>query len=132
LDELLESIGIQRDQVFITNLVKDRPPGNRDPNQDEIAIYGPFLIRQINIIQPAVIATLGRIAMVFFLKYYNLEQKNQKIGELHGKILEAQAGYGVVKIVPLYHPAAAFYRQDLQNTMRDDFKVLKDDHYLHS
>jgi DNA polymerase len=125
LDKLLESIGTHRDDVYITNVVKDRPPDNRDPRVEEIELYAPFLMRQIEIIQPKVIATLGRFAKDFVLEYYDLPQQTQKIGDLHGKKLEAEASFGKVTIVPLYHPAAAFYNQDLENTMERDFQALK-------
>ncbi|PJF40623.1 MAG: uracil-DNA glycosylase, partial [Phototrophicales bacterium] len=70
LDELIASIGLRREAVYITNIVKDRPPANRDPNKQEIELYSPFLVRQINIIQPKVIATLGRFSMEFILKLF--------------------------------------------------------------
>ncbi len=124
LDDLLASIGIDRAGVYITNVVKDHPPGNRDPHKDEIELYAPFLLRQIEIIQPRVIATLGRFAMDFTLEQYDLLQDGQKIGKLHGEVLEAEASYGDIKIVPLYHPAAAFYNQDLRATMEEDIQVL--------
>lgn len=125
LDTLLESIGVHRGDVYITNVVKDRPPGNRDPRAEEIELYAPFLLRQIEIIQPDVIATLGRFAMDFILEHYDLPQQGQKIGDLHGQILKAEASYGVVTVVPLYHPAAAFYNRDLEDTMEKDFQTLK-------
>jgi uracil-DNA glycosylase family 4 len=125
LDMLLESIGVDRQDVYITNVVKDRPPGNRDPHVEEIELYAPFLMRQIDIIQPGVIATLGRFAMDFVLDLYDLPQQGRRIGHLHGKVLEAEASYGKVAIVPLYHPAATFYSQGLEETMQKDFQVLK-------
>ncbi|MFP4395930.1 MAG: uracil-DNA glycosylase family protein [Anaerolineales bacterium] len=124
LDELLASIGIDRADVYITNVMKDRPPGNRDPHQDEIDLYARFLLRQIEIIQPRVIVTLGRFAMDFILAHYDLLQQGQKIGDLHGEVLEAETAYGEVKIVSLYHPAAAFYNQELKATMEEDIQVL--------
>jgi len=105
--------------------VKDRPPGNRDPRAEEIEVYAPFLLRQIEIIQPAVIATLGRFAMDFILERYDLPQQGRRIGDLHGEILEAEASYGEVTLVPLYHPAAAFYNQALEDTIEEDFEVLR-------
>src|SRR3989304_3496319 len=107
LDELIESIGLKRADVYITNVVKDRPPNNRDPNQVEIDLYSPFLERQIEIIQPEVIATLGRFSTKFILEKFEMPEKNQSITLLHGKALDAIAKYGPIKIVPLYHPAVA-------------------------
>jgi uracil-DNA glycosylase family 4 len=125
LDELLEHIGLDRDDVYITNVVKDRPPENRDPRMDEIEIYSPFLIRQIEIIEPKVIATLGRFAMDFMLEQFEMPQKGEKISKLHGQALQAQTPFGEVTVVPLYHPAVALYNRDQRATLENDFEVLK-------
>ena len=125
LDELLASIGVGRPGVYITNIVKDRPPENRDPSPEEISLYTPFLLRQIEILQPRLILTLGRFAMDFILELFDLPERGRKIGELHGKPLAAQAAYGPVTIVPLYHPAVALYNQERRETLLDDFKVVK-------
>jgi DNA polymerase len=125
LSELLDSIGLQREDVYITNVVKDRPPENRDPTAAEIQLYQPFLLRQIELIQPQVIVTLGRFAMDFILKQFNLSEKGQKISRLHGKLLQAQTAYGQVSVVPLYHPAVALYTRDQAETLKQDFQVLK-------
>jgi uracil-DNA glycosylase family 4 len=125
LNELLESIGINRQQVYITNIVKDRPPNNRDPHKDEIELYAPFLTRQIEIIQPQVIATLGRFSMDFILDHFDMSQQGKRIGDLHGKVIEAEASYGKISVVPLYHPAAALYNDQLWDVMEEDFQVLK-------
>ncbi|HEX6386546.1 MAG TPA: uracil-DNA glycosylase [Anaerolineae bacterium] len=87
LDALLESIGLAREDVYITNVVKDRPPENRDPTVAEIELYAPFLARQIEIIEPKVIATLGRFAMDFILEQFDMPEKGQKISQMHGKVL---------------------------------------------
>lgn len=125
LDELLESIGLAREQVYITNVVKDRPPDNRDPKEDEIELYAPFLRRQIEIIQPKVIATLGRFAMQFILETFERPEQDRKISSLHGEPLTAEANYGEVIILPLYHPAVALYRRDQRDTLEEDFRVLR-------
>ncbi len=125
LDELLASINLDRKEVYVTNIVKDRPPENRDPLPEEIDAYGPFLDRQIEIIQPAVIATLGRFAMTYIMTKFGLPDALRSISELHGKVFSGQAGYGEVTIIPLYHPAAAIYNQALKETLRSDFQVLK-------
>lgn len=124
LDELLGSVGIKREEIYITNIVKDRPPENRDPLPEEIEIYGPFLDRQIEIIQPKVIATLGRYSMVYILEKFGLHDQGT-ISQLHGKSFEAKASYGPITIIPLYHPAAAIYNQALKTTLLEDFKVLE-------
>lgn len=125
LDELLASIGLRREEVYITNIVKDRPPNNRDPRQGEIELYAPFLQRQIDIIRPKVIVPLGRFSMDFILAEFKEPEQGHKIGVLHGQVLHGVTGYGSIAIVPLYHPAAAFYNQSLQHALREDFQVLK-------
>jgi uracil-DNA glycosylase len=124
LDHLLGSVGLERKDVYITNVVKDRPPDNRDPTAEEIRLYAPFLRHQIEIVQPRVIATLGRFAMDFFLREFDLPQRGQRIGDLHGQVLEAEAAYGDVAVVPLYHPAATFYNRELEDVLEEDFRAL--------
>lgn len=120
LDELLDSISLKRDKVYITNIVKDRPPENRDPSPDEIETYVPFLDKQIEIIKPKVIATLGRFSMVYIINRYGDEDFNKTISEAHGTKIEV-GGY---TILPLYHPAAAIYNRALRDTLLKDFKIL--------
>ena len=121
LDELLASVGIDRKDVYVTNIVKDRPPKNRDPLPEEIAIYAPFLDRQIEIIKPKVIATLGRFSMQYVMTRYGLEWELDSISKLHGKYFKTLN----FKLLPLYHPAAAIYNQHLLPTLQEDFEVLK-------
>lgn len=113
LDYLLAKINLERSQVFITNVVKCRPPENRDPNQDEIDTCHPYLQRQIEIIQPLVIATLGRFSM-------NLFFPNAKITQIHGKpkYADGRAYY------PFFHPAAALRNPNLRQDMEDDMTRL--------
>ncbi len=124
LDRLLDSVDLERSAVYITNVVKDRPPDNRNPTVEEIRLYAPFLRRQIEIIRPRVIATLGRFAMDFCLREFELPQQGLKIGDLHGQVLEAETTCGEVAVVPLYHPAATFYNRDLEGVLEEDFRVL--------
>lgn len=125
LDELLASAGIQRGDVYVTNIVKDRPPQNRDPLPEEIEIYGPFLDRQIDIIQPKVIAGLGRFSSIYIMQKFGLETQLEPIGRMHGKVYDANTSYGGVKIIPLYHPAVAVYNSHTKDTLKQDFQVLK-------
>jgi DNA polymerase len=125
LNTLFESVGLRREDVYITNIVKDRPPENRDPTREEIDLYAPFLVQQIDIIQPRVIATLGRFAMEFVLTLFNATERDQKISVLHGKTLSVQAPYGPISVVPLYHPAVALYSKDRRATLERDFQALK-------
>lgn len=126
LDELLASIELPRESVYVTNIVKDRPTDNRDPLPNEIELYGPFLNRQIEIIQPRVIATLGRFSMVYVMKMFGLESQLEPISKMHGKSFDARAEFGNLKIVPLYHPAVALYNGSTKSELMKDFKVLAD------
>jgi len=125
LDELLGSVNIDRGGVYITNIVKDRPPMNRDPLPGEILLYAPFLDRQIEIIQPKAIATLGRFSMDYIMRKFGLEENLEPISSAHGKIFEAEVPYGTVKIVPLYHPAVAVYDRSKLGILKKDFEILK-------
>lgn len=125
LDQLLEGVGISRKDVYITNVVKDRPPGNRDPLPSEIETYAPFLDRQIEIIRPACIATLGRFSMEYVMRKFGLSSELEPISRAHGKAYVAETEWGPVKVVPLYHPAAAIYNQSLLETLKKDFQILK-------
>jgi uracil-DNA glycosylase family 4 len=125
LDDLLESIDLDRENVYITNIVKDRPPDNRDPKTEEIELYAPFLKEQVRIIRPRVIATLGRFATDFVLDWLDMPQAGEKISDLHGKVLEAEAPHGAVKVVPLFHPAVALYVRERRHTLEEDFEALK-------
>jgi uracil-DNA glycosylase family 4 len=126
LDALLGSVGLERRDIYITNIVKDRPPQNRDPLPDEIVAYGPFLNRQIDIIQPKVIATLGRFSMDYIMRQFGLEFEILPISQAHGKIWTGKTSYGTVTIIPLYHPAASIYNQHLKETLQEDFKIMKE------
>lgn len=124
LDNMLESIHLNRSDVYITNIVKDRPQENRDPTAEEIKMYAPFLDRQIQIIQPQVIATLGRFSMDYIMNKFGLVDQIGTIGELHGKEFIAKTDYGPVVIIPLYHPAVALYDGSNKETILKDFQVL--------
>lgn len=124
LDKLLESVGISRKDVYVTSVLKDRPPENRDPTPAEIAVYGPFLDRQIDIIQPKIIATLGKFSSEYVMNLFGLSDKIKPISQMHGQVFIVEASYGAVKLVPLYHPAASIYNQQLRPTLLEDFKIL--------
>jgi len=113
LDELLQNAGLKREQVFVTNVVKCRPPGNRDPLPEELSACNLYLQRQIEIISPCVIVTLGRFSMANFIP-------NVRISDVHG-----QARWiGGRLIVPMFHPAAALHQPSLKRTVIDDFSRL--------
>lgn len=111
LERLLDSIGMTRDDVFITSIVKYRPPNNRDPKPEEKAAFLPFLMRQIDVIQPKLICPLGRHGMESFLP-------GAKIGQVHGQLQRDAEGR---PILPLFHPAAALYNNSLLRTIEEDF-----------
>lgn len=125
LDDMLASINLERSEVYVTNVLKDRPPKNRDPLPEEIDLYAPFLDQQIAIIQPEVIATLGRFAMEFVLRKFDAPERNGRISQLHGRPIQVQAPFGALSVVPLYHPAMALYKADQRQILFDDFQVLK-------
>lgn len=113
LDEMLETIGLRRDDVFVTNIVKFRPPDNRDPSKEEIDVCLPYLLSQIKVIQPSLIIFLGRHSMNVFLP-------ELKISEAHGRVYKRS---GMV-FLPLYHPAAALYNGGMRQTLIDDFAKI--------
>ncbi|MBI1960939.1 MAG: uracil-DNA glycosylase [Candidatus Liptonbacteria bacterium] len=124
LDELLASAGIKRSDVYITNIVKDRPPENRDPYPEEIALYAPFLDRQLAVIKPEVIVTLGRFAMAYILEKFHAVNQPVMIGAAHGNIFKGSALWGAVDIAVFYHPAVALYNGGMRPTLEKDFSVL--------
>lgn len=130
LDELLASIGIPRPEVYITNIVKDRPPQNRDPLPEEIAAYAPYLDRQIEIIKPQIIVTLGRFSMKYLLDKFNLGHELQSISRIHGREFQAEASYGKIKLIPMYHPAVTLYNPSTKEELKKDFQVLRENNNL--
>lgn len=115
LCELLASIGLDRTEVYIANVLKCRPPGNRDPLADEIATCTPFLEEQMRLIAPAVIATLGNFATRHVLG------TDRPISALRGRLYHV----GERQVVPIFHPAAALYDQSKRDILFDDFKRLR-------
>jgi uracil-DNA glycosylase len=113
LDELLASISMKRSDVFITNVVKCRPPSNRDPEANEIEACGAYLDRQIQTINPKVIVTLGRFSMAKFMP-------NVKISDVHGQAMTVRGRL----VVAMYHPAAALHQQSLKPVLIQDFSRL--------
>lgn len=114
LDTMLAEAGMRRSDVYITNIVKYRPPNNRDPSTAEKKAFLPYLLQQLQIIQPKVVITLGRHSMEYFLP-------DAKIGDVHGGSYDIELGGSKLLIIPLYHPAAALYNGSLRQTLIDDF-----------
>lgn len=126
LDEMLVSIAVSRSSVYVTNIVKDRPPNNRDPSPQEIDQYAPFLDRQIEIVRPRIIATLGRFSMKYILERYGEEPVLPSISEAHGRAYRTQVSYGRLFIFPLYHPAVAIYNRNQKSVLLADMAKLKE------
>jgi uracil-DNA glycosylase family 4 len=114
LNEMLAQAGLERGDVYITNVVKYRPPKNRDPKPAEKQAFMPYLLKQLEIIHPKVVITLGRHSMEYFLP-------GAKIGEVHGQLHKVQIDSDEFIIIPLYHPAAALYNGSLRTTLIEDF-----------
>jgi len=125
LDELLNSIEIKRKEVYITNIVKLRPPNNREPKPEEIRDFAPYLERQIEIIKPGVICTLGNYSTGFIFEKYELQNQIQGISKIRGKIFKVESLSQNIKIIPLYHPAVAVYNPKMKEILKKDFKVLE-------
>jgi DNA polymerase len=118
LDEMLAAINLKRDEVYIANVVKCRPPQNRDPLPEEATSCWPWLLEQIKIIHPKLIVTLGRHSMERFLP-------NQKISQVHGKAMRREIeGIGKQVFYTLYHPAAALYNGSMREVLIKDFKRI--------
>ena len=113
LGELLGSAGLKREDVFITNVVKHRPPGNRDPLPDEILACSLYLERQIAVLDPDVVVTLGRFSMAKFFP-------GERISKIHGEAREIGGRF----VVPMYHPAAALHNGSLRGAIEEDFQKL--------
>lgn len=121
LDEMLASIRLERADVYITNIVKYRPPNNRDPEPEEKKEFFPYLIKQLAVIEPKILIPLGRHSMNAFLPDF-------KISEVHGKVyrrkLLIDGQEKEMLILPLYHPAAALYNGGMRETLLEDFSAI--------
>lgn len=117
LNEMLAAAGMNRQDVYITNIVKYRPPNNRDPLPEEKKAFWPYLIRQLQIIKPKVVITLGRHSMEYFLP-------GMYISKIHGQPKRIGFGEEKLVIIPLFHPAAALYNGALRETLIEDFCMV--------
>lgn len=124
LDVILEHLQLERKLVYITNIVKDRPPNNRDPLPQEIDFYATFLDRQIEIIKPSCLVTLGRYSMGCLLPKCGLDSELAAISQLHGKQFKGTIGSHPVTVVTLYHPAVALYNGSMRQVLLKDAEVL--------
>jgi DNA polymerase len=120
LDKMLDSIGLSRDRnAFIANVVKCRPPNNRDPRPEETAACAPFLERQIQALKPRFILCMGRVAAQAML------QTTEPLGRLRGRVVEIQAAGSAVPLVATYHPSALLRNEEFKRPAWDDLKLLK-------
>ena len=115
LDELIASAGLRRDSVYITNVIKCRPPENRDPLPTEIEACKGYLQRQIELIKPRLIVTLGRYSLAWFFP-------RESIGKVHGSLRQWGAGH----VLPMYHPAAALHAGNMRGVIEEDFRKIPD------
>ena len=118
LDQLIESIGFSRSEVYISNVVRFRPPANRDPEPDEIAAFSAYVDEEIEIINPRIIVTLGRFSMAKFLP-------DTKISAVHGKVYKVDWNNRKQVVVPMYHPAAALRSTAILTSIKGDFQIIK-------
>lgn len=118
LNNLLESVGLSEDDIFISNVVFYRPPKNRQPRPKELAEFTPFIDQIIKLVDPGIIVTLGRTPLSKFLP-------NKKVSEIHGKVQKIVWNNKQIYVLPLYHPAAALYVRNLKPTLEKDFKQIK-------
>ncbi|MCX8205624.1 MAG: type-4 uracil-DNA glycosylase [Candidatus Micrarchaeota archaeon] len=123
LNEMLAEIGLRRENVFITNIVKCRPPGNRDPLPEEKAICSPYLDMQIECIQPKIIVCLGRHSAEYLFTRYGIEFPGITLAR--GKPYKVDSLFGHFTLFPVYHPAATIYNQQLRPVLRADFQKLQ-------
>ncbi|RLI27047.1 MAG: uracil-DNA glycosylase [Candidatus Hecatellales archaeon] len=120
LNELLAEAGLKREEVYITNVVKCRPPGNRDPKPEEEEACAPYLERQLSLLRPSLICTLGSHATARILTHFGL--KPQPITRIHGKAFKAGSLLGEVTIIPLFHPASALYKPPMRSLQLEDWR----------
>lgn len=127
LDRLLRMIGLSIDDVYIANILKYRPPENRNPQMDEIKLHTPYLVEQIKIIRPKVIVTLGNFSTKFVLSGFDTAAMNkiEGISKLHGEVRHVEALGASFDVIPIHHPAAMLYNPNLRETIEKDFAKIE-------
>lgn len=119
-ETLLKAAGLERSSVYVTNVVKCRPPGNREPTDDEVEACFPYLSVQIRVIRPKIIVTLGNVATNTLFRKFNI--KPAYMSSVHGKVFNVNTlSYGSFKIIPSYHPASALYNPGMSKVMIEDW-----------
>jgi DNA polymerase len=122
-DELLKSVGLRREDIYLTNVVKCRPPNNRDPLPNEIEACSIYLDEQLGLIQPKIIGLLGKFALSYIFGKFGIKQR--KISEVRGKVFKVRDLMGPRKLIPLYHPATATYNPQMKKVLMEDFKSIR-------
>ena len=126
LNLLLSSIGVKREDVYIANILKDRPPANREPAPEEVEACAPYLLKQIAVIEPRIIATLGNYSTHFILEHFGVPESHLGISQLRGKKFAVQDPLTKkhYTVIPLYHPAVAIYNRHRLDELKEDFKII--------
>ncbi len=127
LDSFLQNASIPRSEVFITSLLHDRPPQNRNPHQTEIELYFPFTLELISLITPSIIACLGRFSTQTLFTHFGLNPG--PLNQIRGQFFPVHTAFNQINLVALYHPAAALYNPSLKPKLETDYQQLS--HFLH-
>jgi uracil-DNA glycosylase len=127
LDLLLNKVGLGLKDVYITNILKCRPPENRNPLPEEIRMHTPWLVKQIKDMKPSVVCSLGNYATKFFLANGIVEDMDKQAGitSVHGKVKEMEFYDVKIRLIPLFHPAAIIYNQKLKPLWEEDMEIVK-------
>lgn len=127
LDKLLEKVGLSIDDIYIANILKCRPPENRDPLPEEIKAHTPWLLKQIREMKPKVVCSLGNYATKFFLSGCDVALMNKQPGitNVHGKVRMIEIEGLKIKLIPLFHPAAIIYNRSLIERWEEDMEIVK-------
>jgi DNA polymerase len=129
LDELLAKVGLSLEDIYVANILKCRPPENRDPLPEEIRAHTPWLVEQIKQIKPKVICSLGNYSTKFFMSEgdVNIMDKQPGITSVHGKVRFIELNGVKIKLIPLFHPAAIIYKRDLIPLWEKDMEIVKEE-----
>jgi len=127
LDKMLENVGLSLEDIYIANILKCRPPENRDPTIEEIKAHTPWLLKQIEEIKPKVVCSLGNYATKFFLSGCDPDKMKDQPGitQVHGKVKNMEVQGQKIKLIPLFHPAAIIYKRDLLPQWNADMEIVK-------
>jgi uracil-DNA glycosylase family 4 len=122
LDSILDGVGLERSEIYILNILKCRPPKNRRPKKVEIVNCENYLMGQLVVLKPRIIAPMGNSSLSYFQRKYGLEKA--VIGDIHGRSFDIKTEWGPILLFPLYHPAAAIYNRQLIEVLREDMEHL--------